>query len=143
MTGMRYLMMLSIALSFALAVADAPGAEPPNALGHWITGTGNYDVEIAPCGSALCGTIVKVLGNRSMSDPNVAVDSPDPRPALGMKILTDLVPSGPDAWAGSVYNRENGKTYSCVVTLLASGDLSVRGYVALPIFGRTSLWHRP
>lgn len=143
MPAMRHTKMLPIALSFVLVIARASAAESPNALGHWITGTGNYEVEIAPCGSALCGTIVKVLGNRSMSDPSVAADSPDPRPALGMRILTDLVPSGPGAWAGSVYNRENGKTYSCVVTLLASGELGVRGYVVLPIFGRTSIWHRP
>jgi uncharacterized protein (DUF2147 family) len=140
---MRYPTMLSIALCLVLAIAHASVAKPPGALGRWITETGNYEVDIAPCGAALCGTIVQVLGNRSMSDPTVAVNSPDPRPALGMKILTDLVVGGPGEWTGSVYNRENAKTYSCVVTLLASGDLSVRGYVVLPLFGRTAIWHRP
>jgi uncharacterized protein (DUF2147 family) len=140
---MRYPTMPLIVLSLALATLHAPAAESPSSLGRWITGTGNYEVEIAPCGSALCGTIVKVLGNRSMGDPSVAMTSPDPRPAVGMRILTDLVPSGAGEWTGSVYNRENGKTYSCVVTLLGGGELSVRGYVVLPIFGRTSIWRRP
>jgi uncharacterized protein (DUF2147 family) len=59
-----------------------------------------------------------------------------------MQILSDLVPAGDQRWTGSVYDRESGKTYSCVVSLLDTGELSVRGYVFLPMFGRTALWHR-
>jgi uncharacterized protein (DUF2147 family) len=84
-----------------------------------------------------------VLGNRSMSDPTVEMQPADPRPALGMQILTDLRPAGDARWTGYVYDRERGKTYSCVVTLLDTGQLKVRGYVVLPVFGRTSIWHRP
>lgn len=130
-------------LTALVLASSAWAAAPPTGLGHWITETGNYEVDIAPCESKLCGTIVQVLGNRSMSDPNVAMVPADPRPALGMKILTDLVPAGDGEWTGYVYDRENAKTYSCTVTLLASGQLKVRGYVGLPIFGRTSIWHRP
>src|SRR5262249_44302865 len=101
------------------------------------------EVEIAPCADKLCGTIVQVLGNRSMGDPSVEMVPADPRPALGMQILTDLAPAGEQQWSGYVYNRENAKTYSCVVTLLDGGQLKVRGYVGIPLFGRTSIWHRP
>jgi uncharacterized protein (DUF2147 family) len=84
-----------------------------------------------------------VLGNRSMRDPSVEIVSPDPRPALAIQIRTDLVPAGDRRWTGTIYNRENGKTYSCVVTLLPTGQMKVRGYVGLPMFGRTAVWHRP
>jgi uncharacterized protein (DUF2147 family) len=127
----------------AALAASAWAATPPTGLGHWITETGNYEVEIAPCADKLCGTIVQVLGNRSMRDPSLEMVPADPRPALGMKILMDLTPTGDGAWSGSVYNRENGKTYSCVVTLLETGQLKVRGYVGLPLFGQTSIWRRP
>jgi uncharacterized protein (DUF2147 family) len=140
---MRYLRLCTITLGLVLVATHASADDGLTGLGHWITETGNYEVDIAPCGPALCGTIVRVLGNRSMIDPGVEMTSPDPRPALGMQILTDLVPAGEHAWTGSIYNRENAKTYSCVVTLLNPGELRVRGYVGLPIFGRTSIWHRP
>jgi len=142
---MGYRSMAASALAAAtLAIAAVVGADAPTpGLGHWITESGNYEVEIAPCADKLCGTIVKVLGNRSMRDPSVEMVPADPRPALGMQILTDLTPDGADEWSGNVYDRESGKTYSCRVTLLASGQLKVRGYVVLPMFGRTALWHRP
>ncbi len=139
---MRILQCVVSLLLLSVAVGSM-AADPPTLLGHWITSTGNYEVEVAPCGDALCGTIVKVLGNRSMRDPDVEMQSPDPRPALGMRILTDLAPAGDGRWTGSVYDRESAKTYSCVVTLLDTGELAVRGYVVLPMFGRTALWHRP
>ena len=140
---MEWRRLLSIACALTLLASLARAEAPRESLGRWITETGNYEVEIGPCAGKLCGTIVKVLGNRSMRDPSVEMVPADSRPALGMQILTDLVPAGDNQWAGYVYNREDGKTYSCVVTLLDTGQLKVRGYRVLPIFGRTSMWHRP
>ena len=138
------LLVASLTATSLLAASLAAAADAaPAALGRWITETGNYEVEIAPCDEKLCGTIVQVLGNRSMSDPQVEMVAADPRPALGTRILTDLAPAGDGRWSGYVYNRENAKTYSCVVTLADGGMLAVRGYVVLPLFGRTSTWHRP
>lgn len=142
---MGYRSMAASALAAGtLAIAATAGADAQApGLGRWITETGNYEVEIAPCADKLCGTIVTVLGNRSMRDPSVEMVPADPRPPLGMRILTDLAPNGERQWSGYVFDRESGKTYSCRVTLLASGQLKVRGYVGLPMFGRTAVWHRP
>lgn len=110
--------------------------------GRWLTESGNLEVEIAPCGEAFCGTVVRVLANRSMSDPSAAMAPADGRPALGMQILSDLKPSGDQQWTGTIYNRENAKTYSCRVTLAAPDRLEVRGYVLLPLIGKTQVWRR-
>ena len=116
-------------------------AAPVHALtGRWVTQSENLEIEIAPCGDALCGTAVKVLGNRSMANPDV--DMPNPPPTLGLKVLRDLTPDGENRWYGHIYNRENGKTYRCRMTLLESGDLEIRPYLGLPIFGKTQIWRR-
>jgi len=116
-------------------------ASPGYALsGRWITQSGNLEIEIAPCGEALCGTAVKVLANHSMSNP--AMDAPEKQPALGLKVLQDFVPDGENLWYGRIYNRENGKIYRCRMTLLGSGDLEIRPYIVLPIFGQTQIWRR-
>lgn len=138
-------LMASITLT-ASAVA-APGTSPH---GRWITESGNLEVDIAPCGTELCGTVVRVISNRLMSasksDEAMPV-SPKTGDAVaadvkGAKILHGLSGSGANEWKGKIYNRENGKTYDCVVTYKAPDQLDVRGYKFLPLFGKTQVWHR-
>lgn len=136
------------------AAAQSAAASP---LGRWITASGNLEVEIAPCGNALCGTVTKVLANRSMSRDGEEMHPVDTRPALGMQLLKGFVPtktaeSGsagstpvPIEWAGEIYNRENGKTYSCNMSIGADGkpgQLVLRPYVGIPLFGKTQIWQR-
>ncbi|MBA4111317.1 MAG: DUF2147 domain-containing protein [Leptothrix sp. (in: Bacteria)] len=112
--------------------------------GRWITASGNLEVEVAPCGQALCGTATRVLANRSMSPGGDAMDPVDRRPALGMTILSDFRPDDgePSQWHGQIYNRENGKTYRCQMSMGPQGELVLRPYIGLPLFGKTQVWHR-
>ena len=124
-----------ISLLTGRAMADPAGIE-----GFWITESGNVLVEVAPCGEALCGTIVEVLSNASMSE--IGKEMPADAPGVGTMILIDLVASGEGQWSGEIFNRENGKTYSCKVGLASARQMTVRGYVGLPLFGKTQVWRR-
>jgi uncharacterized protein (DUF2147 family) len=119
------------------AAPAAAGAIAPNGL--WLTESGNLQIELAPCGEALCGKVTKVLANRSMtgSGPSTA-----PSATPGMAILIDMKPTGNGAFRGSVYNRENGKTYDCEIRSLSADRLKVRAYKLLPLFGKTQIWTR-
>lgn len=139
----------ALALGAALATLHATAQTAQDPRGRWITASGNLEVEVAPCGTALCGTVTRVLGNRSMSGPGEEMKPADTRPALGMTLLRGFVPDAPadegappTAWSGEIYNRENGKTYRCDMTMGATGELVLRAYVGLPIFGRTQRWQR-
>jgi uncharacterized protein (DUF2147 family) len=68
----------------------------------------------------------------------------DTRPAVGMKILIDFEANTdePGHWHGHIYNRENGKTYRCQMSMGPAGELVVRPYVGLPLFGQTQIWRR-
>lgn len=140
-------------LMMAAAMAQAQPPTPSDPRGHWVTANGNLEVEIAPCGEALCGTVTKVLGNRSMSQDGAEMNPVDKRPALGMMILHGFVPlkdheSGEplSQWEGEIYNRENGRTYACQMSVStarhAAGELILRAYVGLPLFGKTQSWLR-
>ena len=133
-------LVLSSTLSVA-AVADKLTSETSD-LGRWLTESGNFEVEIAPCGDALCGTVTKVLGNRSMSNSAEAPSAVDPNSLLGLKLLTGFKPAGESRWLGQIYNREDGNTYQCVMTLLSPKQLKVRAYRVLPIFGKSQVWTR-
>lgn len=142
---MTRLLMLA-ALLFVGALNSMPASSqstpPATAVGRWLTESGNFEIDIAACGQALCGTVVKVLGNRSMSPSGGEMKPVDARPALGMKILSELAPSGDGTWEGQIYNRENGKTYDCRVSSLAPDQLEIRAYKFLPIFGKSQIWTR-
>lgn len=148
-----------MALAHNAAAQEARAAVPdaalpattsqPAPLGRWITESGNLEVLIAPCDTArsgadapLCGKVVRVLANRSMSAPGTDMPAADTRPALGMTLLTGLQPSGSD-YKGEIYNRENAKTYSTRLTPADPDQLLVRAYVGIPLFGKTQVWRRP
>ncbi|TWO67722.1 DUF2147 domain-containing protein [Caenimonas sedimenti] len=133
-------------LVLAALVAASPltqAQQPAAPQGRWITESGNLEVEITPCGAALCGKVVRVLANRSMSGPGAEMTPADARPALGMEILSGLQPAGDGEFQGRIYNRENGKTYSATLRAEAPDQLLVRGYIGLPLFGKTQVWRRP
>jgi uncharacterized protein (DUF2147 family) len=137
----RFLVASAAALLAAGTIAQS-AAPPAPQEGHWITETGNLEVQVAPCGAALCGTVTRVLANRSMAAPGTAMQAADPRPALGLVILSDFAASGDGAWQGRIYNRENGKHYSAVMTMAGADQLVLRAYVGLPLFGKTQVWRR-
>jgi uncharacterized protein (DUF2147 family) len=131
-------MLLASMLLFGQPGSASAAASP---MGRWLTDNGNLEIEIAPCGKAICGTVVKVLANRSMSGSGemTAADKRDP---MGMVILKDFAPSGEGAWKGEIYNRENAKTYDCELSLGAPDQLVLRPYIGLPILGKTLVWRR-
>ncbi len=74
-------------------------------------------------------------------------ENPDPalrsRPVLGMVILKNFEYRGVWKWkGGTIYDPENGKTYRGSIRLTSGGTLKMRGYVGIPLFGRTTRWTR-
>jgi uncharacterized protein (DUF2147 family) len=141
--------MRTVLLLIALLTAGAAHADPR---GLWLTASGNLEVRVEPCGAALCGKVARVIANQSMSRPGEAMAA-DAQPAQeGMLILSDFAPSDSETaadgsrvtteWRGRIFNRENGKTYDCLMSMGPAGELKLRGYVGLPLFGRTQAWQR-
>jgi uncharacterized protein (DUF2147 family) len=108
------------------AVTAAP-AQSASATGEWLVADKSARIAIHACGRRLRGTIAweRVHG---VDDQN-----PDPskrgRPTLGLPILIGMQSTGPDSWAGRIYNADNGKTYGAKVKLLSSTSLRVEGCV--------------
>lgn len=147
----RHLAAFSLAIVTSLTAAQPVSTTDPR--GQWVTASGNLEVEVAPCGAALCGTVTKVLANRSMSRDGAPMEAVDSRPALGMTLLKDFVPvqadegnAPPSQWTGEIYNRENGKTYRCQMSLHTAPngatELVLHAYVGIPLFGKTQRWQR-
>jgi uncharacterized protein (DUF2147 family) len=132
--------------AFAAMVVAAPlvfaQAAAPSQNGRWITESGNFEVDLAPCDAALCGTVVKVLANNAMSGPGADMPVADTAQLVGMVILKDFKPTDPGTWKGQIFNRENGKLYSAVLSHPEPDQLVIRSYIGLPLFGKTQVWRR-
>ncbi len=131
---------LAVSLAAAVLAEAAAHAEPASPRGVWLTATGNVQVQIAPCGGTLCGIVVKVLANNSMAAGGGASAAPPAQ--VGMKILSDLKPAETGTWQGHIFNRENGKTYDCIVAPQGTYALKIRAYVWIPLFGKDQVWRR-
>jgi uncharacterized protein (DUF2147 family) len=113
--------------------------------GRWRNEAGNAVIEVR---YAEDGTLEGV-GAPGGSDPDRKDEkNPEPqlreRKLLGAPILWGFRPDNEERteWSGGkIYDPDNGETYDCKVRL--DGDnLRIRGYVGIPLFGRTTVWKR-
>ena len=121
------------------------------AIGVWATEGGKSHVAITKCEeeTKLCGHIIWLKEplndegkpRHDANNPDVAVQA---RPIIGLPLLANFVPGDEDdVWSdGTIYNPEDGEIYSCTMSLLDANTLKVRGYVGLPLFGKTQVWTR-
>lgn len=150
------LCLLLLAPLAALPVAAAD-ARADAVLGTWLTEAGERGgrahVKISRQGDRLVGTIVHLeepnfeAGHPRAGKPKVDMSNPDPklreRPIIGLQILQGFTYAGDGKWTGgSVYDPANGKTYKAQITLQGRDQLALRGYIGVPMLGRTSTWKR-
>ena len=105
-------------------------------------------IRITDAGGVLTGKLEKFL------DPATAVDAvcdkcPDERkdkPLMGMTLIRNVKHSASDValWeGGDIVDPNNGKVYKVRLTPADGGKkLEVRGYIGMPLLGRTQTWIR-
>jgi uncharacterized protein (DUF2147 family) len=148
----RFAHLLLLALLAATPVgAQSPtpfDAQSPTPVGVWLHANGRIQIEIAPCGDLLCGTIVWFKWpNDAQGLPLVDFKNEDPelrtRPLLGLAILYGLRRTGERTWEdGKIYNPDDGKDYNALMSIEDDGTLRVRAYVFFPFLGKTLIWTR-
>jgi len=124
-------------------------------LGLWNNQEKDARIEIYHCGEKYCGKIVSLKepnypeGSKEgrPGTPKLDHNNPDPTlrkiPILGLKIMHDFVYDGDNQWiSGKVYDPKNGKTYSGKMTLVSPNKLNLRGFIGIPLIGRTAVWTR-
>lgn len=117
-------------------------------LGIWQTGSGKARVQIKKAGTKYYGQIVWLktpLNNEGK--PKLDVNNPDitkrQHPLIGLHMLLGFEYIGGNKWEnGTIYDPENGKTYSCKAELINENSLNIRGYIGFSLIGRTDTWTR-
>ena len=124
---------------FAAAVCLLPpaaSAETASPVGRWLTKSGNAVVEIAQCGTNLCGRIVGLAldpGEKMPTDING-------RPQCGLPIITDEASQGDGTWDGHILDPRTGHVWRAMLRVDSKGELVLRGYLGLPLLGSSETW---
>ena len=140
---------VAAAILLAVIATAIPGwVSAATPVGLWYAEGGAAQVAIAPCGDALCGQVVWL---RSPLDEDGCDlrdrNNPDPalrrRKVTGLEILQGLKPQDDGTWVGgSIYDPGSGSSYTCRLTLDGDDRLWLRGYLGIPLLGRTTTWTR-
>jgi uncharacterized protein (DUF2147 family) len=128
-----------------IAIAMAAAVMPPEgAVGRWKTETKNGIVEIARCGTSLCGTLVTsdgIAANPNLTDANNKEASLRGRKLKGLQMLSGFK-FADGVWNdGSIYNAEDGKTYDARITMVDANTLKLRGCIFVPLC-KNQIWRR-
>ncbi|MGE0659197.1 MAG: DUF2147 domain-containing protein [Reyranellaceae bacterium] len=153
---MRLPFLAIIAVAFASAASAQTGAD---VYGKWQTESTNAHVELYRCADPARGEVCgKVVWLRNATNPDQTpaasveevrdVKNPDEslrqRRILGLEFLHGFRKSDePGVWnGGKIYNAEDGETYSARITREAADTLVLRGFVLMPMLGKSQTWTR-
>src|SRR5262249_26162541 len=135
-------------LVLILGLVSGSRASAATPVGVWYAEGGAAQVAIEPCGPELCGRVVWLrspfdedgceLQDRHNPDPNLRFRSID-----GLEILRGLAHRADGTWTnGRIYDPGTGYTYTCQLTLDGNDRIRLRGYIGIPLIGRTTTWIR-
>jgi uncharacterized protein (DUF2147 family) len=149
MMSIRWCRWLLLPLVAAGLMTIGAHAQPqPSAPGLWLVADKKGIIEIYPCGPDMCGRIVW-MDEPLRPDGSIKRDDHNPDAALrsrticGLPLMTGFKPAGPNEWEeGRIYDPVEGSTYHAEMRLENPNLLRLRGYVLLPLIGRSQLWTR-
>jgi uncharacterized protein (DUF2147 family) len=117
-------------------------------LGKWVVGSGKAHILIYKYGEKYAGKIAWLKEPlNEKGQPKMDKNNPDAskhtNPLLGNVNMLGFEYDGDNTWEdGTIYDSENGKTYSCTMKLKDDNTLDVRGYIGISMIGRTDTWKR-
>jgi len=113
-------------------------------LGFWLTDDGRAKIEIYKESGKYSGKIVWLKDSIDKNgNPPVDYENPDPelrkRTIQGINLVKGFYFDSEKWVDGEIYDPDTGKTYASNMKLKRN-KLEVRGFVGIPMFGRTVVW---
>ena len=143
---MKKIFSISISLLFSLNLLAQ--SESDVILGNWYNQEKDAVIKIYKEDGKYHGKIIWMLNpldenGNPKTDPLNPDESLQSRSRMGMIILYNFEYDSENEWDdGNIYDPKSGNEYSGTMTLTSKNNLNLRGYVGIPLFGRTSNWSR-
>lgn len=115
--------------------------------GTWYNEEKTSKVQFYKDGDKISGKIIWLKDPLEGGKPRIDKQNPDEKlktkPLMGLVFLKGFKKVADTEWEnGTIYDPRNGKSYSSQMKLSSPKQLDVRGYVGVPMFGRTSKFTR-
>lgn len=141
-------------LSMALCAGSSHAAEGTEVIGQWLTPNDGAVIEIYRDGERFNGRIVALreptypqdypegsLAGKTRRDINNPDTSLRNRTIVGVNLIEGHDYIGEGRYQGGfIYDPRDGGTYQSEMSLQSDGTLAVRGFVGIPLFGKTQVW---
>jgi uncharacterized protein (DUF2147 family) len=135
----------------AVVVGSAAWADDNSPVGLWkniddVSGKPKALIRITENNGELQGRIEKLF-RAADQDQNPKCDKCEDarkdQPIIGMVFMSGLKKDGDEYAGGEILDPDNGKVYKSKMHLTDGGKkLSVRGYIGIPMLGRSQVWVR-
>jgi uncharacterized protein (DUF2147 family) len=139
----------AVLLALAAPVLHADPAASPTGLWKNIddeTGKPKALIRVSENGGVITGRIEKILTDKPDAVCDKCTDERKDKPVQGMTIISGMRSNAEQPGVfdgGEILDPNNGKVYRSQMKLLDGGrKLDVRGYIGVPLFGRTQTWLR-
>lgn len=120
----------------ALLLAAAVQAPASPIQGLWRSPGGNSIISIAPCGEALCGTVVWASA-KAKQDSAKATDH-----LVGTQLLTALEQDRQGIWRGKLFIPDKNMRVTAKIEPVGDQQLKVSGCAAGRALCKSALWTR-
>ena len=132
----RLIIIGSLLAAFA-TVSSAPASAGEPIEGVWKNRPNTLIVRIAPCGGALCGTVI-----RAAEDAKESVRSAGAPNLVGTRILSGLRQSSAGSYKGDIFNPNLNLHAAGTLTLESPSVMLVRGCVLAGLICKQQHWIR-
>lgn len=156
---MKYFLKHVFAFFIILQTAFAENTNQYSPVGFWQTiddATGRPKAVVQLWEDAqqvLYGKVVKLYSKPGQTENQTkkqlcfaCTDQRRNQPIIGMVVLENLTQDKDNLnqWTGGqIIDPKNGKNYHCLLQMLAKGQkMRVKGYIGIPVFGRSQTWLR-
>ena len=117
-----------------VTLAPAHASAKSSLEGRWRNG--KMEIVIAPCGGALCGTVVKASAKQqAKAERGTGTD------LVGARLITNIRKSGANVYRANVYLADRGMNASGTIRQSGPDRLKVRGCV-LAFLCKSTNWDR-
>jgi uncharacterized protein (DUF2147 family) len=126
-------------VTLALMLLSLPALAADTLTGLWLTKDHDAVMKVSACDGGLCVEIAGVVLDHA-TDP-IPVDYRGVS-QCHLKLVTDAKPIRTNLWRGHILDPRNGSIYDVQLNLDSHGNLALRGFIGIPLFGETQTWTR-
>lgn len=110
-------------------------------VGEWLSENKDGRVQVYKVGEKFFGKVVwgKDGSRKDVNNPDAKLKEQN---IIGSVILKNFDFTGKVWEEGTIYDPNNGKTYSCTMKIPDANTLTIRGFIGISLLGRSTTWTR-